>query len=687
MTEGKRLESWKEIAAYLQRDVTTVMRWEKFEGLPARRHQHMARSSVYAYPAELDAWRQARQPAAERLLPPQPVWRRLWPSLAFSLVMLLALLSAGDVAPYAIKARAQSPGPGLTTRLLWAEKDVDLSGAPTPDGRSLVYVHWETGDLALHDFASGQMRKLTTDGTWEQDPNRWAYWSVVSQDGKQVAYNWNTDGSAQELRVAGIEDPKPRVLYSNREVNQIQPMDWSSDGKHVVALLRKGVDKTFQIALISTADGAARVLKSLEWRWPQGARLSPDGRYLAYDVPAREDSPERDIFLLATDGGNEVPLVKHPAVDWGPMWAPDGRNVVFVSNRSGSSGLWAIAVAGGKPQGDAELLKADVGFIKPLGFAGKGSFYYGVRRGTRDIYAADLDPATGLISGQPKRFIETFVGQNHSPAFSPDGKQLAYFSGRDPAAMEGYRLVIRSLETGEERLLPFRREQVPAPRWVGRRWSPDGRFLFGAGVDAKGRRGIYRIDVGTGEAAAITLGAAGGGVLRRSAFSPDGKVLFYAHPSSIMRREIQTGEERELLRRPWSFNSLATSPDGRQLAIATSRGISLMPSAGGELRSLVMFSSPEHIDTWAGFAWTPDGRYLLFGKKNAGTSAEPVELYRISAQGGEPQKLGAAMPTLQNLSIHPDGRRIAFSAARSPLEGQMEVWVLDNLLPERRGRR
>jgi hypothetical protein len=54
---GRRLESWKEIAAYLGRDVTTVRRWEKREGLPVYRLQHSKLGSVYAYTSELDAWR------------------------------------------------------------------------------------------------------------------------------------------------------------------------------------------------------------------------------------------------------------------------------------------------------------------------------------------------------------------------------------------------------------------------------------------------------------------------------------------------------------------------------------------------------------------------------------------------------------------------------------------------------
>jgi TolB-like protein/Flp pilus assembly protein TadD len=61
----ERLESWKEIAAYLNRDVTTVQRWEKREGMPVHRHQHDRRGSVYATPAELDAWRKGRGQRAE----------------------------------------------------------------------------------------------------------------------------------------------------------------------------------------------------------------------------------------------------------------------------------------------------------------------------------------------------------------------------------------------------------------------------------------------------------------------------------------------------------------------------------------------------------------------------------------------------------------------------------------------
>src|SRR5438552_18418023 len=55
------LDSWKEIANYIKRDVSTVQRWEKREGMPVHRHVHDKRGSVYAFGSELDAWLRSRK--------------------------------------------------------------------------------------------------------------------------------------------------------------------------------------------------------------------------------------------------------------------------------------------------------------------------------------------------------------------------------------------------------------------------------------------------------------------------------------------------------------------------------------------------------------------------------------------------------------------------------------------------
>jgi hypothetical protein len=66
-----RLESWKEIASYLRRDISTVQRWEKREGMPVHRHVHDKRGSVYAFARDLDAWWQSRGARLEEEEPDQ----------------------------------------------------------------------------------------------------------------------------------------------------------------------------------------------------------------------------------------------------------------------------------------------------------------------------------------------------------------------------------------------------------------------------------------------------------------------------------------------------------------------------------------------------------------------------------------------------------------------------------------
>jgi TolB-like protein/Flp pilus assembly protein TadD len=100
--QGRRLESWKEIAAYLGRDVTTVRRWEKREGLPVHRLHHSRLGSVYAYTAELDAWRGKRAPSAAIEAPvavegPEVVLHGTRARTAVALAVLALAVAAGVI--------------------------------------------------------------------------------------------------------------------------------------------------------------------------------------------------------------------------------------------------------------------------------------------------------------------------------------------------------------------------------------------------------------------------------------------------------------------------------------------------------------------------------------------------------------------------------------------------------------
>ena len=584
-----------------------------------------------------------------------------------------------EVAPNtngAAKAKADSVGDkwarNMATRQVWAGSDVDPEGAPSFDGRYLSFVDWDTGDLSLRDLATGQKRRLTNKGSWLES-EEFAQSSVPSADGNQIAYTWFNKDRSFDLRLVRVDGSKPRVLYRNDEIEYIQPSQWSVDGKQILALISRK-DHTSQIALISVADGSARVLKTLDWRYPLRMGFSPDGRFVVYDFPPQEKFPNRDIFLLATDGSREIPLVQHPANDFFPIWTPDGKRILFVSDRTGALGLWSVAVVGGKPQGPPSLVKGDIGQMAPMGFTDNGALFYSLQTGIKDVYTATFDFSAGRLLEPPATVSQRFVGSNRFPDWSPDGKYLSYVSQRTPGPQYPMinPIIIRNLVTGEER------EVVPAVAFSRRpRWWPDGRAFAMVSEDAKGRLAIYRVDAQTGATSPLVQ-LEPTRYWAPSVWSSDGKQIFYAYPKGgkelVLRvRNLESGEEKELYR--GNVGQLAISPDGQWLAFAMSSGnLMIMPTTGGSPRELLQVRPPESISTNT-VAWTLDGQYLLFVK---GQWNQPESsLWRIPAKGGEPQPLGLKMERLTDLRVHPDGRQIAFSAG----EDKREIWVMENFLP------
>ena len=339
----------------------------------------------------------------------------------------------------------------------------------------------------------------------------------------------------------------------------------------------------------------------------------------------------------------------------------------------------------------------------PVGFDRKGSYYYELHTGMRDVYLATLNPVTGQLGAAPSRATERFVGATYGADWSPDGQSLAYVRrGHVEALLElGSTVIIQSLDTGTEREL--------SPKLTGLRgvrWFPDGRSLLALGRDLKGRRGIYRIDAHTGETAALVADALPIGL------SPDGEEIFYrvAGPGEKERlvvRNLESGQTKDLYS-SWYMMAAALSPDGRWLVFisapenlspedrmrlftrfqqATTAGtlraddyvdLKIMPAAGGEPRELHGLSDSENFP-WLG--WTPDGRHVLFVGTQAVSEAErdgSTELRQLPVEGGEPQRLGLAMEGLRDVQFHPDGQRIAFTSGRF----KVEVWVLENFLPD-----
>jgi len=583
------------------------------------------------------------------------------------------------VATAQARLTALGRGPGsasdVTVRRIWAGPWYGAMGAPSRDGAYLTF-RSASEDLAIRDLATGKIRQLTK----HQSVRQSAYSSVPSPDGKLVAYSWYEDG-LWELRVVGLDGAEPRVLYSNSEVNAY-PTDWSPDGKSILTVLSRR-DRTSQLALVSARDASVHPLKDFDEAGPERPRFSPDGRYIAYALGQGPKSEERDIFVLALDAGHEIPLIQHPANDVNPDWMPDGKGILFHSNRTGTMGAWWIQVAEGTPRGTPELVKPDLGLdIAAMGFTQNGSYYYGVSTQLSDVYIAELDLAAGKLISAPSAATQRFVGSNSKPDWSPDGLQLLFLSKRGAGYWGARVFCVRSTESGEVRELASKLNRVPLARW-----SPDARSLLVVASHPTDGIGAFRIDVRTGDFVAVPRPPGSFGYL--PAVSHDGKAWIYqgeiTEPKKycVMLRDLETGKNKELFcfSDPAHFASrLTLSPDGSQLAFvmaADTEGstvLKVMPAAGGEARDLLRGVRIPFCE--APIAWAPDGQNLLFARQPDPPDRK-TELWMISVRGGEPRRLELAAEGMSDLCIHPDGRHIAFTS----VQNRDEVWILENFLP------
>lgn len=660
------------------------------------------KGAITQYQAVVDRFsRTDRSAAARALLLMADAYQRMGDAEAQRVYERL-LRDFGDQKEAAAVARArlarmQSPAvseSGPTVRRIWAGKDKDFGpDVPSPDDR-----YWSaeaaTGDVVVRDLRTGVDRRVTNaPGDWSE----YGY-GLISPDGRQVAFNWYMHKeNVVELRVASLaagEPVRPRTVFRAELRAGAYISAWMPDGKQLL-VLRENPGRTWQIGSVTIQDGSFRSLKSLEWRKPNVISPSPDGRFIAYDVPEGEAGSPLDIFLLATDGSQEA-VLRNPADDSFPMWSPDGSTLVFLSDRTGNNGLWTVPIRDGRPSGPAALVRSNVGAITPLAVTRSGTFYYRSNTGgLRNLFVTDLDSVQ--VTKTPVAGTERLVNLNVGPAWSRDGEQLAYYSFRDlfdindSAATRSTTttiklLVIRSRKTGEERTVPLPPRVVySVPRCcllTGPKWFPDNRSVLIESRDAQGAGfGFYRLAIDTGNTELLAHVPRGAPAYE---LSPDGRTIFYTIGSGIddrfklMRLDIETRRESELKSVPWStsdITSIAVSPDGLQLAMVLIGGIvEVMPTSGGQSREVFRPATPDG-DTGPlrqSLTWTPDQRFLLWVRGNR-------TLWKVPAAGGQAEKVGIPMENLKNLAVHPDGRQFVFDAATE--EPGHEIWALENFLP------
>jgi Tol biopolymer transport system component len=329
----------------------------------------------------------------------------------------------------------------------------------------------------------------------------------------------------------------------------------------------------------------------------------------------------------------------------------------------------------GAAVGQPLLVKQNLGRFLPMGITRTGSYYYGLRSGSRDVYIAPVDWEKGGPAGEPILASGKLRGANTSPVWSRDGKYLAFLSrlGTENFGQETRAITIRSADTGEERIL------TPKLAYLEKiEWSPDGRSLLMAGSDGKTRGGLFTIEIESGDERPLLRDHAASFRGFDGVWSADGKAVFYIRDegegSEIHRLDAESHEERMVFRPDPAarLHALAISPQGKSLAFAA-----VSPQDQAEtvyLLSVADASTQQLLKLQRGgvaeIEWSPDGRALLLAGGNS--------LWQAPIDGsGAPRQLQLEISGDGGFSAHPDGRRLAYIAG----ETQAEVWVIEDFLP------
>jgi len=521
------------------------------------------------------------------------------------------------------------------------------------------------GRLELFDVSTGTATVLVTSPVAGLDG------AFVSPDRQQVVYrSWACCTGPGFLRVVSADGTGDRALFDTK--GRVFEGEWSPDGRQFAFRHGRGPDRPgIEYVFLDVATGAQR---SIEANTPAATlRFTPDGRH----VVVQEGN---DIFSLPVNGGSRVALVENPAIDRLVGWAPDGR-LVFVSDRSGRRALWAVPVRDGRSAGEPEIVIADLGAGGEKQVIGmspdSGSLFYEEVLVSTEINLVEIN-STGTLQSDPTKLVSRFTGANSLPAYSPDGRYLAYLTGIDSSGTAEIR--IRTLATGEERRLP-----KPTNRVRNLIWYPDSRALLVHGGSGNQQLDLNRLDVETGALTTVVERVAGGWAANPT-FSPDGRYLYFREPprpgepaNVMVRLELATGVKQEVLKISGAYLRIhALSPDGTRLAFGSRRDdgpveppldvLEVVSLTGGEPTLIYQGGTR----AFRGLAWTADGRSVLFHRSEGYRD----ELIRIPAAGGPPVPLFQT-GIIHDIAVHPDGRHLAVATWRE----SRATYVMENLFP------
>jgi Tol biopolymer transport system component len=592
----------------------------------------------------------------------------------------------------------------------------------SPDGGRMAYVRYEEDgrrySLRVRSLVSGDESVLVDSvGT----VSVFVEWSP---DGAQIAF-----GGGRMLRVSGATGGASSVVWSSPDGTRVFPLDWTPSGDSILAAVRDMASWTHHLMIVPLSGGTPRSLVSGPlFELLDFGQFSPGGTYVA---GMQTKDGNADLYVWSVDGREETRVTTHAAEDEGPFWTPDGKFLVFCSDRAGDYDVWAVPMEGGKPGGPPFRVKASLGrrFESTGVTADGGITFLAYGEGTPgDLFVMDVDRSPADPAGR-FRALTRYPAQAFQPRWSPAGDRVAYTSRKGEI---GWPRIFLSLGSGSQDVELPMQDIYP----VNVAWAEDGEHVVFPGFRrADGRTGIFRLSLEEQSIEALQLGDPPGPRYRgmlvnlqwlpiaRKFFlqqvadssrmdllvmdedgatlehvldgvptnywtwpSPDGRHVAYRDDRSLHMVSLE--DESSLLLSEWQdptwFDVMpGWSPDGGQVAWTDRTELRVLDLAEGAPRSLV--AAAEGSEIVAPPIWSPDGAMVAYvlSYATAGNASRLDEVWIVPSSGGVRERIALAPeshPRLKLETWQPNGVLAASGSASASASGGYQHWLLKGFL-------
>lgn len=391
---------------------------------------------------------------------------------------------------------------------------------------------------------------------------------------------------------------------------------------------------------------------------------APDGKKVVFFKEGNDDS----LFLADSDGSDEIRL---PFIAGNMDWSPDSTGFLYQSGRTNSD-IYLYTVATGK----STTVVASPSFEADPSFSpdGRSVLFVSDRDGNTEIYIQDLD-------GANLRRLTNHPAHDEFPTFSPDGTQIVFNSNREE---ENYDVYIMNADgSGIRRLTNWESEEEIRPGC----WSPDGTQIL-LTSDKEGKGDVYKMNVEP--FAPVELLKDESHDLRFPVYSPDGGKLIYVSVTESKMGDLHlvdlaTKRDKVLLTSEISDLYPKFSPDGNSIVfqhrIQGNAEICVVSVEGGEVRNLT--NNPVRD---VNPAWSPDGSKIVFASNRDG-NYDVFPIYLMNSDGSNPHRIYHANAVSLSPTWSPDGRQIVFANDKEDgRTGNFELFAIEpeTVIPETR---